>query len=98
MTVLELLILLIAVVGALRILAQKGGNRALSRAVGRMDQSIRARHRRRMAERTHVRQERDGFDAAAFRALRRRMQAAERAELLRLAEAGKIGGDVMRHV
>jgi CPA1 family monovalent cation:H+ antiporter len=56
------------------------------------------RHRLRMAERTHLRQERDGFDAAAFRALRRRMQAAERAELLRLAEAGKIGGDVMRHV
>jgi len=56
------------------------------------------RHRLRMAERTHLRQERDGFDAAAYRALRRRMQAAERAELLRLAEAGKIGGDVMSHV
>jgi monovalent cation/hydrogen antiporter len=55
-------------------------------------------HRRRTAERTHLPQERDGFDAAAFRALRRRMQSAERTELLKLAEAGKIGGDVMRHV
>lgn len=55
-------------------------------------------HRRRMAEQTHVRQQRDGFDSAAFRALRRRMQGAERAELLRLADEGTIGGDVMRHV
>jgi monovalent cation/hydrogen antiporter len=54
--------------------------------------------RRRTAERTHLPQRRDGFDAAAYRALRRRMQAAERAELLKLAESGKIGGDVMRHV
>jgi Na+/H+ antiporter len=55
-------------------------------------------HRRRAAKRTHLPQARDGFDAKAYRALRRRMQAAERAELLRLAEAGKIGGDVRRHV
>jgi monovalent cation/hydrogen antiporter len=55
-------------------------------------------HRRRMAEHTHVRQQRGDFDSAAFRALRRRMQGAERAELLKLADAGKIGGDVMRHV
>jgi len=55
-------------------------------------------HRRRMAEQTHVRQQRDGFDSAAFRALRRRMQGAERAELLKLADEGKIGGDVLRHV
>ena len=54
--------------------------------------------RRHAAEQTHVRKARRDFDAAAYRALRRRMQAAERAELLRLAEAGKIGGDVMRHV
>jgi monovalent cation/hydrogen antiporter len=54
--------------------------------------------RRRTAERTHLPQRRDGFDAAAYRALRRRMQAAERAALLKLAESGKIGGDVMRHV
>jgi CPA1 family monovalent cation:H+ antiporter len=54
--------------------------------------------RRRAAEQTHLRQTRRGFDAPAYRALLRRMQAAERAELLRLAEAGKIGGDVMRHV
>ena len=55
-------------------------------------------HRRRAAKRTHLPQARDDFDAKAYRALRRRMQAAERAEHLRLAEAGKIGGDVMRHV
>jgi CPA1 family monovalent cation:H+ antiporter len=54
--------------------------------------------RQREAKQTHVPQSRGGFDAAAYRALRRRMQAAERAELLRLADAGKIGGDVMRHV
>lgn len=54
--------------------------------------------RRRTAEQTHLPQRHDGFDAPAYRALRRRMQEAERAELLRLAEAGKIGGDVMRHV
>ena len=56
------------------------------------------RHRRRQAEQTHLPRVHDGFDSAAFRSLRRRMQAAERAELLTLAEAGKIGGDVMRHV
>jgi len=55
-------------------------------------------HRRRMAKRTHLPQESDGFDSAALRALRRRMQAAERAELLRQTEAGKIGGDVMSHL
>jgi Na+/H+ antiporter len=54
--------------------------------------------RRHTAERTHLPQRSDGFDAAAYRALRRRMQAAERAELLKLAETGKIGGDVMRHM
>lgn len=54
--------------------------------------------RRRAAERTHVPERNDGFDAAASRALRRRMQQAERAELVRLAESGKIGGDVMRHL
>ena len=54
--------------------------------------------RKRAAERTHLPQRSDGADAAAYRSLRRRMQAVERAELLRLAEAGKIGGDVMRHV
>lgn len=54
--------------------------------------------RRRTAEQTHLPQRNDGFDAPAYRALRRRMQEAERAELLRLAEAGKICGDVMRHV
>jgi len=54
--------------------------------------------RRRAAERTHLPQRHDGFDAAASRALRRRMQQAERAELVRLAESGRIGGDVMRHV
>jgi CPA1 family monovalent cation:H+ antiporter len=56
------------------------------------------RHRRLAAEQTHAPQKRSGFDAAAYRALRRRLQEAERAELLRLAEAGKIGGDVMQHV
>lgn len=54
--------------------------------------------RRRAAERTHLPQRNDGFDAAASRALRRRLQQAERAELVRLAESGRIGGDVMRHV
>jgi CPA1 family monovalent cation:H+ antiporter len=54
--------------------------------------------RKRAAERTHLPGRSDGADAAAHRALRRRMQAAERAELLKLAESGKIGGDVMRHV
>jgi monovalent cation/hydrogen antiporter len=55
-------------------------------------------HRKRSAQRTHLPQSGDGFDAAGYRALRRRMHDAERAELLRLAETGKIGGDVMRHV
>jgi len=55
-------------------------------------------HRRRSAERTHLPHGSDGFDAEAYRALRRRLQGAERAELLKLAESGKIGGDVMRHV
>ena len=55
-------------------------------------------NRRRSAERTHLPHGRDGFDAEAYRALRRRLQGAERAELLKLAESGKIGGDVMRHV
>jgi Na+/H+ antiporter len=55
-------------------------------------------HRRRVAEQTHVPQPKRGFDAAGYRALRRRMQEAEREEMLRLAESGKIGGDVMRHV
>jgi Na+/H+ antiporter len=55
-------------------------------------------HRRRSAERTHLPHRSDGFDAEAYRALRRRLQGAERAELLKLAESGKIGGDVMRHV
>lgn len=55
-------------------------------------------HRRRAAKLTHRRQPKGGFDASAYRALRRRLQEAERAELLRLADAGKIGGDVMRHV
>jgi monovalent cation/hydrogen antiporter len=54
--------------------------------------------RRLTAERTHLPARSDSGDAAAYRALRRRMQAAERAELLKLAETGKIGGDVMRHV
>ncbi|MDQ2768782.1 MAG: Na+/H+ antiporter [Gemmatimonadota bacterium] len=56
------------------------------------------RHLRRAASQTHVPQKQGGFDAAAYRALHRRMQAVERAELLRLADSGKIGGDVMRHV
>ncbi len=56
------------------------------------------RHQRNLAEQTHVPQQRDGFDAAAFRALRRRMYSAERAELLKLADAGTIGGGVLRHV
>ena len=55
-------------------------------------------HRRRMAQRTHLPQASHGFDSAAFRALRRRMQAAERAELLRQTESGEIGGDVMSHL
>ncbi len=55
-------------------------------------------HRRRSAERTHLPHGSDGFDAEAYRTLRRRLQGAERAELLKLAESGKIGGDVMRHV
>ena len=55
-------------------------------------------HRRRAARLTHTPQPKQGFDASAYRALRRRLQGAERAELLRLADAGKIGGDVMRHV
>jgi Na+/H+ antiporter len=55
-------------------------------------------HRRRAAKLTHTRQPKGGFDASAYRALRRRLQGAERAELLRLADVGKIGGDVMRHV
>jgi hypothetical protein len=54
--------------------------------------------RRRAAERTHQSARSGSSDAAAHRALRRRLQAAERAELLRLTETGKIGGDVMRHV
>ena len=54
--------------------------------------------RRRAAKLTHAPQPKHGFDASAYRALRRRLQGAERAELLRLADAGKIGGDVMRHV
>jgi Na+/H+ antiporter len=54
--------------------------------------------RRRVAKQIHLPQQKNGFDSAAYRALRRRMQAAERAELLKLAETGKIGGDVMRHV
>jgi monovalent cation/hydrogen antiporter len=54
--------------------------------------------RRRSAQRTHLPRKDDGFDAAASLALRRRLHEAERAELLRLAETGKIGGDVMRHV
>ncbi|HEY2896569.1 MAG TPA: Na+/H+ antiporter [Gemmatimonadaceae bacterium] len=54
--------------------------------------------RKRAAERTHLPDRSNGADAAACRALRRRMLAAERAELLKLAEMGKIGGDVMRHV
>jgi CPA1 family monovalent cation:H+ antiporter len=54
--------------------------------------------RRRTAKQTHLPQGRIASDAAALRALRRRMQAAERAELLKLAESGKIGGDVMSHV
>lgn len=54
--------------------------------------------RRRAAERTHLPQRNDGFDAAAYRALRRRMQDAERDELLKLAQRGKIGGDVLRHL
>ena len=55
-------------------------------------------HRRRSAERTHLPHKQDGFDSAAYRSLRRRMQAAERAELLRYSDTGKIGGDVMRHL
>ncbi|HEV7703992.1 MAG TPA: Na+/H+ antiporter [Gemmatimonadaceae bacterium] len=55
-------------------------------------------HRRSAAKLTHVTQSKQGFDAAAYRALRRRLQGAERAELLKLADEGKIGGDVMRHV
>ncbi len=54
--------------------------------------------RRRAAERTHMPEQQDRVGAAAYVALRRRLQGAERAELLRLAESGKIGGDVMRHV
>ncbi|MDB4910514.1 MAG: Na+/H+ antiporter, partial [Gemmatimonadetes bacterium] len=54
--------------------------------------------RRRTAKQIHLPQQENGLDGAAYRALRRRMQAAERAELLKLAESGKIGGDVMRHV
>jgi len=54
--------------------------------------------RKRVAERTHLPHRNDGSDAAASRALRRRLQQAERAELVRLAESGEIGGDVMRHV
>jgi Na+/H+ antiporter len=59
---------------------------------------IEYQHRRRMAQRTHLPQKSGGFDSAAFRALRRRMQAAERNALLKLADAGKIGGDVMLHL
>jgi hypothetical protein len=59
---------------------------------------IEYQHRRRMAQRTHLPQKSGGFDSAAFRALRRRMQAAERTALLKLADAGKIGGDVMLHL
>jgi Na+/H+ antiporter len=55
-------------------------------------------HRRRSAERTHQPDRQDGAETEAHVALRRRMQAAERAELLRLAESGRIGGDVMRHL
>jgi len=54
--------------------------------------------RKRVAERTHLPHRNDGSDAAASRALRRRLQQAERTELVRLAESGEIGGDVMRHV
>jgi CPA1 family monovalent cation:H+ antiporter len=54
--------------------------------------------RKRVAEQIHLPRERAAADGAALRALRRRMQAAERAELLKLADDGKIGGDVMRHV
>ena len=54
--------------------------------------------RKRAAERTHLRGKGAAADARARLELRRRLQAAERAELLKLAESGKIGGDVMRHV
>jgi CPA1 family monovalent cation:H+ antiporter len=54
--------------------------------------------RRQAGKQTHLPEGKDALDAATVRALRRRMQAAERAELLKLAESRKIGGDVMRHV
>ena len=54
--------------------------------------------RRRAAEQTHLPQRGSGTNAATYRSLRRRLQHAQRDELLKLAEAGKIGGDVMRHL
>jgi hypothetical protein len=54
--------------------------------------------RRRAAEPNHRPQQGSGSSAAVYRSLRRRLQNAERSELLQLAETGKIGGDVMRHV
>jgi len=54
--------------------------------------------RRRAAERIHRPEQGSASSAAVYRSLRRRLQNAERSELLQLAEQGKIGGDVMRHV
>jgi monovalent cation/hydrogen antiporter len=54
--------------------------------------------RRRAAEQTHRPQQGSDTAGAIYRSLRRRLQEAERNELLKLAEEGKIGGDVMRHV
>ena len=54
--------------------------------------------RLRSAERTHMPEQQNRAGATAYLALRRRLQGAERAELLRLVESGKIGGDVMLHM
>jgi len=51
-----------------------------------------------MAKRTHVPNGPGAAEAAQYRDARRQLQAAERAELIALAERGEIGGDVMRHL
>ena len=54
--------------------------------------------RKRSAKRTHV-PEGDGAERAAEHLdVRRELHAAEREALIRLAEEGTIGGDVMRHL
>jgi CPA1 family monovalent cation:H+ antiporter len=54
--------------------------------------------RKRSAKRTHVPEGRGAERAADHLEVRRELHAAEREALIRLAERGTIGGDVMRHL